>query len=126
MTRRAVSCFSTLNWAFCGCCIAPHREMFEEMRGGANSLSLFNATAQQLAPEGGRSKEDISELLFSLASSDRLALLSEISKRKQRQAALSKLIDASPQECSRHLARLADSGFVRRDTRGFYETTSLG
>src|ERR1700730_3348227 len=57
--------------------------------GAANSLSLFDATARQLAPGEGKAKEDISELPFSLASSDRLALLSEVGERRQRQAALS-------------------------------------
>jgi predicted transcriptional regulator len=68
----------------------------------------------------------LQDLLFSLASEDRLALLAEISARRQRLTLLSKFIDASPQECSRHLARLADSGFIRKDSDGSYSTTSLG
>ncbi len=70
--------------------------------------------------------EDISELMFILASDDRLALLSGISDRKQRLTGLSKVIRSSPQECSRHLARLSDAGFVKKDSSGFYETTTLG
>jgi predicted transcriptional regulator len=70
--------------------------------------------------------EDISELMFILASDDRLALLSGITDRKQRLTSLSKVIKSSPQECSRHLARLSDAGFVKKDSSGFYETTTLG
>jgi len=70
--------------------------------------------------------EDIAELLFNLASADRLALLSEIGIRRQRLTTLSKVIGASAQECSRHLARLSDSGLIRRDSEGLYEITPLG
>jgi predicted transcriptional regulator len=70
--------------------------------------------------------EDISELMFILASDDRLALLSGISDQKQRLTSLSRVIKSSPQECSRHLARLSDAGFVKKDSAGFYETTTLG
>lgn len=75
-------------------------------------------------------KEDdipgLPELLFSLASEDRLALLSELDSKKQRLTTLSKTINASVQECSRHLERLSDSGLVARDSGGLFSTTSLG
>jgi predicted transcriptional regulator len=70
--------------------------------------------------------EDLSGLLFNLASDDRLALLSEISARKQRLTTLSKTINASAQECSRHLARLTDTGFIQKDSECLYEITPLG
>ena len=70
--------------------------------------------------------EDISELMFILASDDRLALLSGISDRRQRLTSLSKVINSSPQECSRHLSRLSDAGFIKKDSSGFYETTTIG
>jgi hypothetical protein len=40
------------------------------------------------------------ELLFTMASDDRLKLLAEISSKKQRLTTLSKAINASVQECS--------------------------
>ena len=68
----------------------------------------------------------LQDLLFSLASDDRLALLDELSARRQRLTALSKVIGATVQECSRHVERLGAAGLVSRDSEGFYATTSLG
>lgn len=76
--------------------------------------------------QGGRLDEDTAELLFGLASVDRLTLLTAISERKERLTALSKLINASAQECSRHLARLSGSGLITKDSEGLYEMTTLG
>ena len=39
---------------------------------------------------------------------------------------LAKVIKASTQECSRHLNRLSDSGYVKKDSDGSFETTTLG
>ncbi len=71
-------------------------------------------------------REDTEELLFNLASSDRLLLLSSINQKKQRLTDLAKIMKASNQECSRHLARLSSSGFVIKDPDGAFETTPLG
>jgi predicted transcriptional regulator len=70
--------------------------------------------------------EDVSALLFTLSSLDRLSLLRAIDLRKQRQITLSKLINASAQECSRHLTRLSDAGLITKKSDGLYETTPLG
>lgn len=70
--------------------------------------------------------EDIEELLFNLASNDRLALLSKISEQRQRLTSLAKVINASTQECSRHLNRLSDSGYIKKNSDGSFETTTLG
>jgi len=72
------------------------------------------------------SKRELSEILFNLASEDRLTLLSEIGSSRRRLTDLSEAIKATAQECSRHISRLVDSGFIRKDSGGFYETTSLG
>jgi predicted transcriptional regulator len=74
---------------------------------------------------GDKMTEDISTLLFNLASADRLTLLSQIDFRKQRLTSLSKGINASAQECSRHLARLGEAGLIQ-DSDGLYEITPLG
>jgi len=55
-----------------------------------------------------------------------LTLLSEIGAKRQRLTDLSVVIKATTQECSRHIGRLVDSGFIRKDSSGFYETTYLG
>ena len=70
--------------------------------------------------------DDISSVLFELASADRLALLSQISTHKQRLTSLSKFLNCTAQECSHHLRRLSDSGFIRKGSEGLYETTALG
>jgi len=70
--------------------------------------------------------EDISDILFNLASADRLTLLSAINVDKLRLTELAKIINASAQECSRHLTRLGDSGFTKKDSDGLYETTPVG
>ncbi len=70
--------------------------------------------------------EDVSRLLFTLSSEDRVRLLSKINLEKQRLTTLAKVIDASTQECSRHLARLSESGFIGKNSHGFFETTPLG
>ncbi|MBO0889257.1 hypothetical protein J2P12_09180 [Candidatus Bathyarchaeota archaeon] len=71
-------------------------------------------------------KEDIEELLFNLANNDRLTLLAKISEQRQRLTSLAKAINASNQECSRHLNRLSDAGYIKKDSNGLFETTTLG
>jgi len=76
--------------------------------------------------DGDEFGKDISEILFNLSSADRLTLLSSINSQKQRLTNLSKVINASAQECSRHLTRLTESGFIKKDSEGQFETTSFG
>lgn len=70
--------------------------------------------------------EDIEEHLFNLASNDRLSLLASINEKRQRLTSLAKIIEASTQECSRHLSRLSESGYIKKDSDGSFETTALG
>jgi len=70
--------------------------------------------------------EDISRHLLTLGSEDRLTLLTSIRQQKQRLTALAKVIGASNQECSRHLARLVESNLIRKQSDGSYEATPLG
>jgi predicted transcriptional regulator len=71
-------------------------------------------------------KEKLPELLFNLASADRLALLGEIATKRQTLTDLSKAINASRPECSRHLARLKKTGLITKDSDGLYQTTAVG
>jgi predicted transcriptional regulator len=75
---------------------------------------------------GGKLTQEISEVLFDLVNSDRLTLLSQINLHKERLMGLSKFLDSTPQECSRHLTRLSDAGFIKKDSEGFFEITSYG
>jgi len=70
--------------------------------------------------------DDLSQHLLVLGSEDRLTLLTTIDRGKQRLTSLASIIHASNQECSRHLSRLVESGLIKRDSAGFYETTPLG
>jgi predicted transcriptional regulator len=56
--------------------------------------------------------EEIAELLFILASIDRLQLLSEIGVKKSRLGELTNKISATPQETSKHLMRLRSAQFL--------------
>ncbi|HZW57603.1 MAG TPA: ArsR family transcriptional regulator [Nitrososphaerales archaeon] len=69
---------------------------------------------------------ELSELLFELANADRLALLLQVATKEQRMSSLSKAIDASVPECSRHLSRLTSLGLVRKNSEGLYGTTVMG
>lgn len=94
----------------------PFRDGEKKERGGAQKKKR------------NLKQDDFSGLLFNLASEDRLTLLSEINSEKhpRRLADLSKIINASAQECSRHSARLSDSGFIAKDSSGEYRTMPLG
>ena len=70
--------------------------------------------------------DEISDHLLVLGNEDRLRLLRTIQNEKLRLTSLAKVINASNQECSRHLSRLTESGLTRKDSAGFYETTPLG
>jgi predicted transcriptional regulator len=74
----------------------------------------------------GNLGEDISDAMFDLVNADRLAIVSELSLRKQKLTALSKVLNCTVQECSRHLNRLSNSGFIKKDQEGHYEITSFG
>lgn len=70
--------------------------------------------------------EQLAELLFILASIDRLTLLSEIAMEKRRLSQLAIKISATPQETSKHLARLRDSKLIEKDSGGFFSLTGFG
>lgn len=79
-----------------------------------------------MAIQGIEDEEGLPDLLFNLASSDRLKLLSEVAAKKQKMSNLSKAIGATTPECSRHLSRMTGSGLVRKDAAGLYEATPAG
>jgi predicted transcriptional regulator len=79
-----------------------------------------------MTPERHELASGMPDLLFNIASGDRLKLLLGIASKRQRMTALSKTIDASVVERSRHLKRLSDAGLVRKDPEGFYEATPVG
>jgi predicted transcriptional regulator len=68
----------------------------------------------------------LAELLFELASDDRLRILSEIEKGPLRLSDVSKRLSATVQETSRQLERLVEARLVSKGPESRYETTALG
>jgi predicted transcriptional regulator len=70
--------------------------------------------------------EHLAELLFILASVDRLTLLSEIAIEKRRLSQLTTKLSATPQETSKHLTRLRNAKLIEKDSDGFFGLTAFG
>jgi predicted transcriptional regulator len=70
--------------------------------------------------------ERLAELLFILASVDRLTLLSEIGVEKRRLSQLTAKLSATPQETSKHLTRLRDAKLIEKDSDGFFSLSAFG
>jgi len=66
------------------------------------------------------------DLLFAVASADRLSLLFTISKEKLRLTQLASKLSATTQETSRHLSRLQDARIIARESDGCFTLTPLG
>jgi predicted transcriptional regulator len=66
------------------------------------------------------------ELLFILASVDRLTLLSEIAIEKCKLSQLTAKLSATPQETSKHLMRLRNAKLIEKDSDGFFSLTAFG
>jgi len=70
--------------------------------------------------------EHLAELLFILASVDRLTLLSETAIEKRRLSQLTSKLSATPQETSKHLTRLREAKLIEKDSDGFFGLTAFG
>jgi predicted transcriptional regulator len=70
--------------------------------------------------------ENLAELLFILASIDRLTLLSEIAIKKCKLSQLTAKLSATPQETSKHLMRLRYAKLIEKDSEGFFGVTAFG
>ncbi len=70
--------------------------------------------------------EHLAELLFILASVDRLTLLSETAIGKRRLSQLTAKLSATPPETSKHLMRLRDANLIEKDSDGFFSLTAFG
>jgi predicted transcriptional regulator len=79
-----------------------------------------------LSTQSAEGNTELAELLFELASPDRLTLLLQVAAKDQKMSSLAKAIGASVPECSRHLSRLASSGMITKSSKGLYETTTVG
>jgi predicted transcriptional regulator len=70
--------------------------------------------------------QHLEELLFILASRDRLTLLSEIGVEKRRSSQLTDKLSATRQETSKHLTRLRNAKLIEKDSDGFFSLTAFG
>lgn len=70
--------------------------------------------------------EDISKILFELASSRRASILFEVEKQNLKMQQIAKSLDMNVTEVFRHLQRLSDARLVVKQVNGTYSITSLG
>jgi predicted transcriptional regulator len=70
--------------------------------------------------------QHLEELLFILASKDRMTLLSEIAVEKHRSSQLTAKLSATRQETSKHLMRLRNAKLIEKDSDGFFGLTAFG
>jgi predicted transcriptional regulator len=70
--------------------------------------------------------ENLCKLLFELSSSERMNVMLELQRQRLKLSQVSKKLDMTVTEASRHLQRLCDSMLVRKDVDGLFEVTKLG
>ncbi len=70
--------------------------------------------------------ERLSDLYFELSNEDRLRILGSLLARPNTVTGLSRELDLTNQECSRHLSRLAEAKLTRRSPGGDYSITPYG
>jgi len=68
----------------------------------------------------------VSELLFELASDERVAMLTEMESRPLRQSDVARKLSLTVQEASRQLERLTDARLVSKDSESRYSVTPFG
>ena len=70
--------------------------------------------------------ENLCNLLFELSNEDRLRILHQLNKEAMNVTNLSKTLDLTTQESSRHISRLGEVGLTQKDIDGFHRLTSYG
>ncbi len=75
---------------------------------------------------GEHQAKTVADLLFELASSDRLAILREVDRSPMKLSQVARKLAATPQEASRQLGRLAEAKLIERNSEGSYSLTSFG
>jgi predicted transcriptional regulator len=70
--------------------------------------------------------ERLCDLLFEVSNEVRLTILQHLEAGPSNISKLSKELDISNQECSRHVSRLVDAGLAERDSEGQYGLTEYG
>ena len=70
--------------------------------------------------------ENLCKLLFELSSSERMNVLLELQKQRLKLSHISKKLDMTVTEASRHLQRLSEAKLIQKDVDGSYELTPFG
>jgi len=70
--------------------------------------------------------ERLCDLLFEVSNEVRLTILQNLEEGPSNISRLSKELDISNQECSRHVSRLVDAELAGRDSEGHYGLTEYG
>jgi len=70
--------------------------------------------------------ERLCKLLFELSSSERMNIMLEIQKQRMKLSHISKKLDMTVTETSRHLQRLSEAKLVEKDVEGSYRLTPFG
>ena len=70
--------------------------------------------------------ERFHDLMFEVSNEDRVSILRELRKERSTYSDLSRKLDITTQEVSRHLSRLTENGLTTRRTDGLLELTPYG
>ena len=70
--------------------------------------------------------EDLCDLFFELSNEDRLRILLQLDREAMNITNLSKKLDLTTQECSRHVSRLGDVGLIQKDIEGLHHVSPYG
>lgn len=69
---------------------------------------------------------NLADILFALSSEERIQILTQLTKEEAKLTQISKKLDITATEASRHLQRLGDLNKITRNSKGAYTLTSLG
>ncbi|MFX0107540.1 MAG: helix-turn-helix transcriptional regulator [Candidatus Hodarchaeota archaeon] len=81
---------------------------------------------ENITKSSNEDDEEISKVLFELASNRRASILFEVEKQNLRMQQIAKSLDMNVTETFRHLQRLSDAKLVEKKVDGTYAITSLG
>ena len=70
--------------------------------------------------------EKLCKLLFELSSSERMNVMLELQKQRLKLSHVSKKLDMTVTEASRHLQRLSEAKLIQKDVEGLYGLTPFG
>lgn len=70
--------------------------------------------------------ESLCDLFFELSNEERLRIFLLLNEKKLKMTHISRELDLTVQETSRHLSRLSDKMLIRKNVEGFYNLTSYG